>query len=147
MLFSFYLYKNIFNLTLCFSSEVMQARGQMSRGERAPHRQPVQFFLKVCHRWTHLYHLSFHCLTLIKLSSNLTSHWLFFSFHWPFCFISIMPFNYFCWTTAVSNPSKVKPSWLWKVTILEIIVGRSIAFIILINASSSALRMRKMASF
>ncbi|XP_070696712.1 ryanodine receptor 2 [Pempheris klunzingeri] len=27
--------------------EVMQARGQMSKGERAPHQQPLQFFLKV----------------------------------------------------------------------------------------------------
>ena len=34
-------------LVLCFSSEVMQARGQMTKGERTPHQQEIYFFSKV----------------------------------------------------------------------------------------------------
>lgn len=33
-----------------FFPEVMQARGQMSKGERAAHQKPIHFFPKVCLR-------------------------------------------------------------------------------------------------
>lgn len=103
----------------------MQARGQMSKGERAPHQHPIHFFSKVginfmlfCHK---------HRFSSFQFHLEMYLSFLLFS---PFSRL----ITFVRWV-ATGNPSAQKPLCLCNVTILEIHVGVPIAITTLIKAS------------
>lgn len=148
VVYSLWLHRHQYYIVFVFP-EVMQARGQMSKGDGVAHQQPIHFFSKVCLRsnanlndWN--LPSDKESPTLINLPSN-------FTFSMPFLllcsrfflshsrhlisFVRLLP-----WATPLSKtPCHCVIYW----TILEIYVGVSIAIRTLIKAPHTVLLLRR----